>query len=155
MSVTQPYVFVSKADIDAALASPPTLGKRLLEPLKSLAAASGLPMNVLEDHAVENDPEVHPHEGDLWHCLQGEVAFVCGGRLAKPQMRSRPDGSPNDLEIWGTSIAGGTEVTLTPGDWLWIPAGQPHLHRTAGTARLVIIKIPANASAVVPLEAVL
>ena len=93
---------------------------------------------------MPGDPEVHRHEGDLWQCLEGEVTFVYGGELVEPEMQKRADASVNEFEIKGSAIANGTEIVLTPGDWLWIPAGQPHLHRTEGTAHLVIIKIPAR-----------
>ena len=35
-------------------------------------------------------------------------------------------------------------MILKQGDWLWIPAGEPHQHSATGTARLVIIKIPSK-----------
>lgn len=127
-------------------------GKRLLEPLKSRALAEQLPINILEDTKVSNEAEVHRHEGDLWYCIEGEVTFVYGGELVEPWAKQLPDGGTDDYEIKAKEITNGTEAVLKPGDWLWIPAGQPHLHKTAGTARLVIIKIPAKE--MVPIEAV-
>ena len=148
----QSCALIRKAEIDAALATASTPGKRLLEPLKSRALAEGLPLNILEDKEVSNEAEVHRHEGDLWHCFEGEVTFVYGGELVEPWAKQLPDGGTDDREIKAKEIAGGIEVVLKPGDWLWIPAGQPHLHRTDKTARLVIIKIPARE--IVPREAV-
>ncbi len=145
-------VLVRKGEIDATLAAPPTPGKRLLEPLKSRAASERLPLNILEDKEVSNEAEVHRHEGDLWQCLEGEVTFVYGGQMLNPWAKPLPDGGVDDREIKAKEISGGTEVILKPGDWLWSPAGQPHLHRTEGTARLAIIKIPAREA--VPLDAV-
>lgn len=140
----QPCAFISRREIDATLAVPATQGKRLLEPLKSITAANGIPINILEDKEVSNEVEVHRHEGDLWGCLEGEVTFVYGGELVEPWAKKLADGNTDDRELKAKSIRGGTEVTLTAGDWLWIPAGQPHRHRTDKTARLYIIKIPAR-----------
>src|SRR3989344_3888221 len=56
---------VRKSDIDATLASPTAQGKRLLEPLKAMAAELKLPLNILEDKEVSNEAEVHRHEGEL------------------------------------------------------------------------------------------
>ena len=145
-------VFVRKSEIDATLATPAAPGKRLLEPLKSRAAAEKLPLNILEDKEVSNEAEVHRHEGDLWQCLEGEVAFVYGGQMLEPWAKPLPDGGTDDREIKAKEIRDGTEVVLKSGDWLWIPAGQPHSHRTEKTARLAIIKIPAKEP--VPLDAV-
>lgn len=155
----KPCAFVSRREIDATLAAPAAPGKRLLEPLRSIALMNGLPLNILEDKEIANEVEVHRHEGDLWGCLEGEVTFVYGGELVEPWAKKLADarlpdgqGGTDDREIKAKSIRGGTEVTLTAGDWLWIPAGQPHAHRTDTTARLYIIKIPARAE--VPLAAV-
>ncbi len=143
---------VRKEEIDAALASAATPGKRLLEPLKARALAEKLPINILEDKEVSNEAEVHRHEGDLWQCLEGAVTFVYGGELVEPWAKQLPDGGTDDREIKAKEIANGTEAVLKSGDWLWIPAGQPHSHRTDSTARLVIIKILAKEA--VPLDAV-
>lgn len=148
----QPCAFVPAALIDSTLKSLPQQGKRLLEPLRSFAAAHGLPFNVLEDMDVSNEAEVHRHEADLWCCLQGEVTFVYGGEMVNSWAKQLPDGGTDDREIKAKEIRGGTEVRLRDGDWLWIPAGQPHQHKASGIARLVIIKIPAKEE--VPLGAV-
>ncbi|MEK9186124.1 MAG: hypothetical protein AAB885_00905 [Patescibacteria group bacterium] len=139
----QKCVLVRKEEIDKTLAFVPTQGKKLLEPLKSLAAANKLPFNVLEDHEVlSNEAEIHQHEGDLWLCLEGEVKFIYGGELVEPWFKKLPDGTEDKREVKAKEIKGGTESILKPGDWLWIPAGQSHQHLCEKTARLVIIKIP-------------
>ncbi len=135
--------FVKKEVIEQCLANEPTLGKKQLEPLKSLSKAEQLPFNVLEDHIImNNEAEVHMHEADLWYCLEGEVEFVYGGELVNPQHRKNADGSENKNELFANQIKNGTKVMMKPGDWLWIPAGQPHQHNCKETGRLVIIKIP-------------
>ena len=133
---------LKKKDIDVVCATPPITGKNLLEPLKSMAIEHGLPFKILEDHQVSNDAEVHLREGDLWYCLEGEASFVYGGALVEPQIKIRKDGTKDENELFAKEISGGTEVMMTSGDWLWIPAGQAHQHSCAGTARFMIIKIP-------------
>jgi mannose-6-phosphate isomerase-like protein (cupin superfamily) len=136
-------VLVRKEEIDKTLATEPTAGKKLLEPLKSFAAANKLPLNILEDKEVlNNEAEIHKHEGDLWLCLEGEVKFIYGGELVEPWVKKNPDGTENPNEIKAKQIKNGTEAVLKPGDWLWIPAGQPHQHICPKTSRLYIIKIP-------------
>ncbi len=134
-------VYIPKRKIDETLATEPTQGKHLLEPLKSLAAAMNLPFKVLEDMDVVTEAEVHLHEDDVWFCLEGEVRFVCGGALTDPYPVIK-DGVTNSNELKAKEISGGEEIILTPGDWLWIPAGEAHRHSSVGPARLMIIKIP-------------
>ena len=140
-------IFVSGDFIKETLKDKVSQGKRLLEPLKSFAAQHRLPLNILEDHQVSNEAEVHRHEADLWYCLEGEVEFIYGGKMVNPWAKEG-----NDKEIKAKEITGGERVVMKPGDWLYIPAGQPHQHQTGGTARLVIIKVPAKQE--VSLEAV-
>lgn len=137
-------VVITDAVIAQTLATAPTPGKNFLEPLLALAKTHNLPIKILEDVAVVNKAEVHLQEGDLWQCLSGKVQFTYGGALIDPYIKQNADGSLNMNEQRGTGIQGGTIVTLQPGDWLWIPAGQPHQHSCVGVARLVIIKIPAK-----------
>lgn len=127
---------VKKVFFDQTLSSQSQQGKRLLEPLKSFAIEHSLPFNILEDKEVVNEGEIHDHEDDLWCCLEGNVTFVCGGVL-----ESRKSHPTKPGEWSGSGIGGGKEYTLGVGDWLWIPAGEPHLHKTNGVARLIIIKI--------------
>ena len=135
-------VFVAKQDIDQTLATPATAGKRLLEPLKMFATQNKLPLNILEDKEIENEAEIHEHEADLWYCLEGEVRFIVDGEMVEPFHRPKADGSIDEREWKAKQIKNGQEIKLTVGDWLWIPAGQPHQHICEGTARLAIIKIP-------------
>lgn len=138
-------ILVRKEEIDKTLAAPPVVGKKLLEPLKSFSTVSNLPFNILEDaNLLENDAEVHKREGDLWFCLEGEVKFIYGGELVESWTVKNSDGTLNENEIKAKEIKSGTEAVLKPGDWLWIPAGQPHKHLCPGITRLVIIKIPST-----------
>lgn len=137
MSAQKFYLF-KKEEVDKVLAMAPEIGKRML--FKS----SDNPVGILEDKDVVNDAEVHKTEGDLWLCLEGEVTFICGGELVDPWFSKDKDGKDKLNELKAKEIKGGTEMTLKPGDWLWIPAGEPHQHKCSGASRLVIIKIPKN-----------
>lgn len=135
--------YIPKNEINKALASIPVKGKKLLEPIKAFSTQTKMPFNILEDHQVlDNEAEVHMHEGDLWQCLEGEVNFIYGGEMVNPWQKKNADGSLDPRELKAKEIKNGTEVVLKPGDWLWIPPGEPHQHNCAGTARLAIIKIP-------------
>ena len=142
MSDVNQHTLIRKEDIAEALASESQVGARLLEPLRTLSSQRGVPLNILEDREVSNDAEVHKQAADLWYCLEGEVRFVCGGELVSPLVRKNPDGTPNPSEMKAGEIRGGVEVSMRPGDWLWVPAGVPHQHSSSSVARLVIIKIP-------------
>ncbi|MFA5798505.1 MAG: hypothetical protein WC892_02935 [Patescibacteria group bacterium] len=133
---------ITKALLDQTLATPSTQGKRMLEPLKAFSAENKIPLNILEDREVANEAEVHMHEADLWYCLEGEVRFTYGGELVDPWTKKLADGTEDPRELKAKEIKGGSQTVLRPGDWLWIPAGQPHQHSAEGIARLVIIKVP-------------
>lgn len=139
MANFKPPLLISHALINETLATAPVQGKRLLDPLRSFTKGVA-PFNILEDVNVSNDAEVHRYEADLWGCLEGEVTFVVGGALVNPWAEKLADGTENTRELKAKEIRDGTELVLKPGDWLYIPAGQPHSHR--GTGRLIIIKIP-------------
>ena len=137
-------VIVRKEKILQTLSAQASPGKRLLEPFKSFAEANRLPLNILEDKEINNEAEVHKFEGDLWHCLEGEVTFNHGGELADPVFSKNADGTTNENELSAKEISGGEKITVKQGDWFWIPPGVPHQHTCIGTARLIIIKIPAR-----------
>lgn len=137
------WVLVKKELIEETLKTPAKSGKGLVEPFKSLATEKNLPFKILEDkEIIDNEAEIHRHEGDLWQCLQGEVTFICGGKLIGPTAKKNKDGTIDEREWKGSGIQGGTEMVLRPGDWLWIPPGEAHQHNCKETARLIIIKIP-------------
>lgn len=135
-------VVVDREYITRVLGANPEKGVHALEPLAALAQQTGFPMKILEDTQIFNDAEVHLTEGDLWFCIEGIARLIYGGELFNAQCRKQADGSDNPQELFAAEIKNGTEIELHPGDWLWVPAGQPHQHGSTGTARLGIIKIP-------------
>ena len=136
-------IYISHEVVSGILRQAPLSGKHLLEPLKSFAVEHDLPLKVLEVHESEYEAEIHKTVQDLWYCLEGEARFLIGGSLVDPWQQKNPDGSENSNELRANSIRGGGEAVLLPGDWLWIPAGEAHQHKTKGTARLVIIRLKA------------
>ncbi|MBI2108800.1 MAG: hypothetical protein HYT93_01280 [Parcubacteria group bacterium] len=135
-------IYISKTQIENALKTVPTQGKRLLEPLKSFATEHNISFNILEDKEVSNAPEIHVHEADLWGCLEGTAEFVCGGEMVGSYFQKNSDGTENKNEITGKEIRDGKKLFLQPGDWLYIPPGEPHKHGSSRVARMIIIKIP-------------
>ncbi|MDP3795269.1 MAG: hypothetical protein Q8R13_05100 [bacterium] len=139
----QVSVLIRKEEIMRALAHAPIPGKTFLEPINSLRALHRLPLNILEDTEVVNKVELHKYEGDLWLCLEGEATFRCGGEMVEPSVRIKPDGTPDEGELRAKALRDAKEIVLRPGDWLWVPAGEPHQHSAEQrTARLVIVKVP-------------
>ncbi len=128
--------------LDETTSVVPQNGKRLLEPLKTLSLAHEAPIHILEDVDVQNAPEIHLKESDLWICISGNPTFIVGGTMVDGVMQKRSDGMENPDELTGKSIEGGTRYELQAGDMLFIPAGIPHAHAAQGSARLYIIKIP-------------
>lgn len=148
---TRTCVLVRKGQVDETLRAVPTQGKHSLEPFAAFAKAHGLPFTILEDTDVtDNDAEVHTEEADLWLCLEGNPTFIYGGTLVNPWEKKLPDGTTDPRQLKAKEIRGGEEAVLHPGDWLFIPAGTPHTHRSKGTARLVIIKLAAPMLAPIP-----
>jgi len=121
-------IVIRKEKIYKSLKTRPTPGKKLLKLYNRSDSVKRLPLNILEDNKIINDAEIHKQTGDLFFCLEGEAIFIYGGKLH------------------GKKIAGGKETVLKPGDWLWIPPGQPHQHKCLGVTRLIIIKIPSRKS---------
>ncbi len=135
-------MLVTKKDIEAVLAIPPTPGKKVLPWPEDLRGKA--PFNILEDLDVVCEPEVHEHETDAWEVLEGSVTFVVGGELVNPRKVEGKEG-----EWKGDAILGGEEMILGVGDSLDIPAGVPHQHihdsKIHGPAvRMKIRKIPAE-----------
>ena len=135
-------VYISKSKVDETLAQSPKQGKKLLEPIKSIAAQTNSPLKIIELDHHTNVPEVHTYLDDLWCCIEGEVRFFVGGTMIEPRTRVAPDGTLDETEMRAKGLEGAEEIVMKPGDWLWIPSGMPHRHITDKIARLFIIKIP-------------
>ena len=114
--MNQKAFYLPETQVKKTLAVSPTIGKKLLEPLKEIAKNNNLPFNILEDHQLTaNDAEVHQHEADLWLCLEGEVVFVCDGEMVEPWYKKLADNSEDRREVKAKFIRGGTTYVLKPG----------------------------------------
>jgi len=80
--------------------------------------------------------EVHEHWIDYMVIQQGEADFTFGGTVTG--MRDTGPG-----EKRGGSISGGTVVAIKPGDFLVVPAGQPHLTmiKPGSNFRAIVFKV--------------
>jgi quercetin dioxygenase-like cupin family protein len=80
-----------------------------------------------------NVPEVHTHWTHYIQVLSGEATLTYGGTVSNAK-----ETGPG--QIRGDAIAGGTTMTVRPGDFLQIPAGMPHLFNVAsgGKFRYVV-----------------
>jgi mannose-6-phosphate isomerase-like protein (cupin superfamily) len=114
--------------------------------LTTLSSGKGaLTLSTLSDHenhyvlvAGRTGPgevEVHEHWIDYMAIQQGEAEFIFGGSATG--MRDTGPG-----EKRGGTITGGTVVTIKPGDFLVVPAGQPHLTmiRPGSSFRAIVFK---------------
>lgn len=107
---------------------------------------SALTLSTLVDHenhyvliAGRTGPgevEVHEHWIDYMAIQQGEAEFTFGGSLTGAR-----DTGPGEKR--GGTITGGTVVTIRPGDFLVVPAGQPHLTmiKPGSTFRAIVFKV--------------
>ena len=107
---------------------------------------SALTLSTLVDHenhyvliAGRTGPgevEVHEHWIDYMAIQQGEAEFTFGGSLTGAR-----DTGPGEKR--GGTLTGGTVVILHPGDFLVVPAGQPHLTmvKPGSTFRAIVIKV--------------
>lgn len=63
--------------------------------------------------------ELHETQNDVFFVQSGQATLVLGGTVVQPKTVA-----PH--EIRGSSISGGTQETLGPGDVVHIPVGVPH-----------------------------
>jgi mannose-6-phosphate isomerase-like protein (cupin superfamily) len=63
--------------------------------------------------------ELHDTQADIFVAQEGEATLVYGGRIVEPKSTG-----PGETE--GSSIEGGSRITLAPGDMVHIPARVAH-----------------------------
>jgi len=101
-----------------------------LQPIwKDLEARQVINKRVLEGgtHSInirivkEGDaPLVHASSADVWVVTAGSATAITGGQLVDGKKR------PNVDDEAGSSIRGGVEQALKPGDVLYVPSGVAH-----------------------------
>lgn len=134
MSEIRPVRHVPDKVVRLFYQAPLKLGSHVVEGSKKLYE-EGFPVRFVQNYLVEHRlAEVHLHEDDVFLCMDGSVRFILGGRLVGPWTK---DG----LTFLADSIEGGEELILEEGDWLHIPAGQPHQHFTPHLCHLMVVKV--------------
>ncbi|MBA3442874.1 MAG: hypothetical protein H0T92_23775 [Pyrinomonadaceae bacterium] len=80
-------------------------------------------------------PEVHEHDTDIFHILEGSATFVTGGVVVDPVI-------PAPGEIQGKEIKGGETWQLVKGDVIVIPPKVPHWFKEVpGTIKYFVVKV--------------
>lgn len=111
---------------------------------KDLEAKQGLNKRVLEGGAYSinirivkptDPPLLHANSLDIWLVSEGSATAVTGGKLLDLKKR------PNNDDAAGSSIEGGTEQALKPGDVLYIPPGVPHGFKDIKGFRAFLIRM--------------
>jgi mannose-6-phosphate isomerase-like protein (cupin superfamily) len=87
----------------------------------------------LEYRTPKGIASVHKNDGEFMYVLEGEGVIVAGGTVVNPK----------DLgaNIDGDAIAGGSDIPMKKGDWIFVPKGLPHLARTDGTFVLATLHV--------------
>src|SRR6476660_1901430 len=96
------------------------------------------PYNVNMEHRIMGQAaSVHETEAELFYVLDGAGTLVTGGKL-KEEKRT------NAENLSGTGIEGGVTKRVSKGDWILVPAGEPHQFPAveASGLRLMSLHLP-------------
>jgi mannose-6-phosphate isomerase-like protein (cupin superfamily) len=70
----------------------------------------------------DSPPLVHAKSVDLWIVETGTATAITGGEL----LDKKKNANPASDDVAGSSIRGGIEQPLKPGDAIFVPPGVPH-----------------------------
>ena len=118
------FKFLSAKDV-GALTDKPGSGPKTAH----LAEHTGYDVEYALRADTGNQVEVHAHKTHYIHILEGQGTLTYGGSVTAAKQTA-----PG--EIRGSSVVGGTAITLHAGDYLQIPAGMPHLFNAAPGTQL-------------------
>ena len=96
------------------------------------------PYNVnMELRNMGQAASVHETEAELFYVIDGAGTLVTGGKL----MEERRTNAEN---LSGTGIEGGVTKRVSKGDWILVPAGEPHQFPAveASGLRLMSLHLP-------------
>jgi mannose-6-phosphate isomerase-like protein (cupin superfamily) len=96
------------------------------------------PYNINLEVRNEGRPaSVHETEAEMFYVIEGAGTLVTGGKLVG-------ETRTNAENLSGTSIQGGVTKRVSKGDWILVPAGQPHQYPAveAGGLRLMALHLP-------------
>ena len=78
------------------------------------------PYNVnMELRKMGQAASVHETEAELFYVIDGAGTLVTGGKLIEERRT-------NAENLSGTGIEGGVTKRVSKGDWILVPAGEPH-----------------------------
>lgn len=117
-SAPDEFKFLSPQELDQLLAKPQP-GRVFGTTIVSNHHDKGYYVEFVKRQDHGNEVEVHPAWIDQIAILSGEGTMTYGGTLTKP--RTEAGG-----EVRGESQIGAVTKALQPGDFILIPAGQPH-----------------------------
>jgi mannose-6-phosphate isomerase-like protein (cupin superfamily) len=106
---------------------------------KGAVVYNGTPERSYQVHAARKnstgEAEVHEHDTDIFHILEGAATLVTGGTVLEAQSTAQG-------ETRGTSLRDGTSTPLAKGDVVIIPNGLPHwLTDVQGTLLYYVVKV--------------
>ena len=87
---------------------------------------------VLEYRAAPTPPQSHDRDAEFMYVVDGSGTIILGGTLVEPHR-------PNEANVMGTSIAGGTPHPLTPGSFIFVPKAVPHHFAEVGPNGLTVV----------------
>jgi mannose-6-phosphate isomerase-like protein (cupin superfamily) len=126
---TDQAVYFANADIQAAwkdLEAKRVINKRVLE-----GGNHSINVRIVKEGDA---PLVHAKSADVWVMTGGTATAITGGQLLDPQKR------PNVDDMAGSSIRGGIEQPLKPGDVLYVPPGVAHGFKDVKGFRAFLIR---------------
>jgi mannose-6-phosphate isomerase-like protein (cupin superfamily) len=88
----------------------------------------------LEYRSPKGIASVHKNDGEFMYVLEGEGNIPAGGTVVNPK-----DSGAN---IDGDALQGATDHFMKKGDFIYVPAGVPHLAVSDGTFVLATLHVP-------------
>jgi mannose-6-phosphate isomerase-like protein (cupin superfamily) len=126
---TDKAVYFANADIQATwkdLEAKQVINKRVLE-----GGTHSINIRIVKEGDA---PLAHAKSADVWVMTAGTATAITGGQLLDPQKR------PNVDDVAGSSIRGGIEQPLKPGDVLYVPPGVAHGFKDVKGFRAFLIR---------------
>ena len=90
----------------------------------------------LEVRSASRAASVHETEAEMFYVIEGAGTLVTGGKLVG-------ETRTNAENLSGTAIEGGVTRRVSKGDWILVPAGEPHQYPAVeGELRLMALHLP-------------
>jgi mannose-6-phosphate isomerase-like protein (cupin superfamily) len=96
----------------------------------------------IEHRTLPQRPAVHEQEAELWAVVEGTAIVTTGGTIVGAAAPSAGTATQAPGNVFGKTIAGGTPMSVGPGDFLLIPEGVPHQITDASpTLKFVVFEV--------------